>query len=365
MNDLTAPLSQGQTTLLTTMAHQYLLEGEWPIWYYTVETLDGYNLDAEELIRSLPRVGSSGHTGVSYGLTSSLGFHLADDDRPALTIAAGLHIPELQSRMTEPFLKVLRVLIAMQRSAPVSTREVTRSRVTLADIEQESRGLPEGFLARLPEIMKYEPATWGGSSGTTEAGAWWRELRREIRQYQEATTLQKYVETTALLVTAQAQTGMSQATAPWVSAPAPAPTTAMVTSPYIDETLIADLEAKDTTFRTDKLLALVHELNANHAAEHPYACQMLLRALLDHVPPAFGQKGFQAVVANVQMGVTDKAYIKKLGEFRNSGDDVLHRQIGTRPSRITMADLPPRANVNALLQLVLEHLPAAEQPQKA
>ncbi|MEU9163649.1 hypothetical protein AB0D29_25710 [Streptomyces sp. NPDC048424] len=117
------------------------------------------------------------------------------------------------------------------------------------------------------------------------------------------------------------------------------------------------------SFRVDKLLALVRELNANHADEHPYACQMLLRAILDHVPPAFGQSKFQAVVANVSWGTTDKAYVKRLAEFRNPADDVLHRQISAQPSRIDMHDLPPRAYVNALLQGVLVHLPAVPQPQ--
>jgi hypothetical protein len=54
-NNLLAELSREQTTLLTTMAHQ--------------------------LIRSLPRVGSTGHVGPSYGLTSHIGPHIADDDR--------------------------------------------------------------------------------------------------------------------------------------------------------------------------------------------------------------------------------------------------------------------------------------------
>jgi hypothetical protein len=92
--------------------------------------------------------------------------------------------------------------------------------------------------------------------------------------------------------------------------------------PYVDEALITDPEDKDTVLRVDKLLALVRELNANYADQHPYACQMLLRAILDHVPPTFVQSTFQCVVANVSWGRTDKAYVKKLAEFRNGADDV-------------------------------------------
>ncbi|WP_331722427.1 hypothetical protein [Streptomyces anulatus] len=354
MTDLTAALSPGQTMLLTTMAQQYLMANEWPVWQFTVDSLDRNELDAEELIRSLPRVGSSGHVGPSYGLTSHSSFHIADDDRPALTIAAALHVPELQPYMAAPFLRVLHVLIAIQRNAPLSTQKATRPHFTRADIERKLPGLPRGFMDGLPDILTREPATRGGSSGS-ERGAWWRELRREIRQYREVTTLQEYVHTTARLITAQAET----IPAPYPLVPAPAPVSAV--NPYVDEELIADLEAKATNFRTDKLLALVRELNANYADQHPYACQMLLRAILDHIPPVFGQERFQHVVAQGPWGKTEKTYMKQLTEFRASADDALHRQIGTRTSRFSIGDLPTRASVNALLEGVRDHLPVIQQ----
>ncbi|MGW0779147.1 hypothetical protein ACWD01_37500 [Streptomyces sp. NPDC002835] len=216
--------------------------------------------------------------------------------------------------------------------------------------------MPRNFLARLPDVLTHEPATWGGSSGT-EDGAWWRELRREIRQYREAATLEKYVHTTARLITAQAEA--LPAPHPLVPAPAPVPDV----GPYVAEELIADLEAKDAAFRTDKLLALVRELNASYAHQHPYACQMLLRAILDHIPPVFGQEKFQQVVAHGPWGRTEKVYMKQLTEFRASADDALHRQIGTRTSRFSISDLPTRASVNALLEGVLEHLPVIQQQE--
>ncbi|MFH8753975.1 hypothetical protein ACH4GK_42695 [Streptomyces rimosus] len=265
-------------------------------------------------------------------------------------------MPELQPYVADPFLRVLHVLIAIQRSAPLSTQKAVRPRFTLADIERELPGLPRAFLARLPDVLTHEPATRGGSSGT-EDGAWWRELHREIRQYRNATTLHEYVHTTASFITAQAEAFPTPD--PLVPAPSPAPTL----SPYVAEELIADLEAKDTTFRTDKLLALVRELNANHADQHPYACQMLLRAILDHIPPVFGQKSFQHVVAHGPWGRTEKVYMKQLTEFRASADDALHRQIGTRTSRFSIGDLPTRASVNALLEGVLDHLPVPQQQE--
>ncbi|GHD07030.1 hypothetical protein GCM10010313_25760 [Streptomyces violarus] len=103
-------------------------------------------------------------------------------------------MPELQPYISDPFLRVLQTLIVVQRSAPVSTQEAVKPRFTIADIERELPDLPKGFAARLPNILALEPATWGGSSGGLPAeGNWWRELRREIRQYREATTLMEYV----------------------------------------------------------------------------------------------------------------------------------------------------------------------------
>ncbi|MEV5884861.1 hypothetical protein AB0L74_19375 [Streptomyces sp. NPDC052020] len=49
--------------------------------------------------------------------------------------------------------------------------------------------------------------------------------------------------------------------------------------PYIDEALIADLEAQDTACRMDKPFAPVRELNAHHAGRHPRARRMLLRSV--------------------------------------------------------------------------------------
>lgn len=82
-----------------------------------------------------------------------------------------------------------------------------------------------------------------------------------------------------------------------------------------------------------------------------------------HIPPVFGQKNFQHVVAHGPWGRTEKVYMKQLTEFRASADDALHRQIGTRTSRFSIGDLPTRASVNALLEGVLDHLPALEQQE--
>ncbi|MEV5944200.1 hypothetical protein [Streptomyces sp. NPDC051994] len=120
--------------------------------------------------------------------------------------------------------------------------------------------------------------------------------------------------------------------------------------------MINALETASTQWTLDKLLDLISELIDNYAEQRAYACQMLLRALIDHVPPIFGQRTFDGVAASTGWVRTDKTYMKALAVFRKSGDDVLHRQLTTRPSRISMHDMPPSAYINALLQGVLDHL---------
>lgn len=81
-----------------------------------------------------------------------------------------------------------------------------------------------------------------------------------------------------------------------------------------------------------------------------YASHAVLRALIDHVPPLFGQKSFAAVVSSHAWTRTDTNYLRKLMTFRDQGDDALHRQISKMPDLLMLEDLPQAAAVNALLR---------------
>ncbi|MCQ4043704.1 hypothetical protein ACFOSC_11315 [Streptantibioticus rubrisoli] len=109
-----------------------------------------------------------------------------------------------------------------------------------------------------------------------------------------------------------------------------------------------------TTWSLDKLLDLAHELNVNYIAGHPYPCQALVRAIIDHIPPAFGQRTFAGVVSSHGWSSqTDGSHAKRLAAYRTTGDDVMHRQIRNDPSLISMDDLPPRTQLNAVLRELL------------
>ena len=53
---------------------------------------------------------------------------------------------------------------------------------------------------------------------------------------------------------------------------------------------------------------------------------------------------------NYPWGKTDKAYMRRLLDFKTQADDALHRRISGRPDLLGIDDMPPRAGINRLLQ---------------
>lgn len=346
--DLFAPLSAEHQGLVDLMAMRYLRDGQWPVWQHVEHELDRHDLDAEKLIRTLPMVGSDGPVGPSYGLAWYDRFHLDSNSRPALTMAAALHVQELRQVWERPFLSVLKLFIEVRLG---STVDPGASRDIMIDRDEVLRALPSlspPFMARLPELLDHEPATRGSWQADAEDGSWKRTLSRELRKYQRITTLDEYVRRVAT----QIEEAVSAYIVPTVVAASVAPTPAASSAVYIHEPLIEELEQKrkSTSWHLDKLLGLLRELNDNHEAGNPYACAALLRAVLDHVPPVFGMKNFDEVASSYAWTTTDKAYMKKLAEFRKTADDVLHRQIRRSADVLSMHDLPLPSYVNALLR---------------
>jgi hypothetical protein len=127
---------------------------------------------------------------------------------------------------------------------------------------------------------------------------------------------------------------------------------------YVSAAVIANLEAAAGRSDWDcgKLLRLIGELNDSVGSENAYSAHAMLRAILDHIPPILGQADFRAVVSNCSWGRTDQRYLKRLQEFRDQADDVLHRQISKSPSLIDIHDMPARAAINVLVQACADKL---------
>lgn len=77
-----------------------------------------------------------------------------------------------------------------------------------------------------------------------------------------------------------------------------------------------------------KLTRLLEELNVAHAADCHMATAMLVRAIVDHVPPIFGLLNFGEVASNYAGGKSFKGSMKHLQEsLRHIADAHLHAQI--------------------------------------
>ncbi len=379
---LQTELTEEQIALLLEIATPYVKTGSWPIWDFVVKRMDQRKLNARDITASLPRVGTKGTLGPSYGFTVGHDWRMLRDNEPVqLTVAAALVLDELRPLLADPFLRVLHYMIALQRDTEPSPTEVTQTWLDSQELAKAIPSLKPEFLSALPKILAAEPGTWRGSSrGPTlpDDPTWSREITREIQQYAEATDLESYVATVCEIVTMQAweqsyhhfrteHDGVplprEYAAAPWLDPVISNETAEPPVEPesarpiYVKESLIEELIDLDGAggFVTDKLVQQCKELNFNFRHAQPFSCHSLLRAIMDHVPPAFGVTGFAQVVSNVSWIKTDKDYLRKLQDFRTQGDDVMHRPIGRQRSRIDMHDVPAPAALNALLEGLLRH----------
>lgn len=353
---------------MTTMADPYLEKGQWPVWHYVETQLDRQGLDAASVLKSLPSVGSPLIGQRSYGLAWYDRNQLADDSRPVLTVAAGLHVPQLERVFGEHFITILQYLIKHQQAVTPSPDKVEKAFVTSDDIRRDFPTVTPEFLEALPGIFRHEPVLRGGYSTWGTSNGWRFELDRELAKYRDVTSLSEYVGKVAELLIEErllfeanhSGTGYAQNVVIGSSVNSPSTVVPTVTLPvYVNAGLIEELEQKQgqTTWSLDKLLQLLRELNDCYAEDHVYACHALVRAVIDHVPPILGSTSFESAVSNYKWTRTDKKYMDRLLEFKNQADDVLHRRI--RPSKgvITMHDLLPfGAYLNALLRECIDKL---------
>jgi hypothetical protein len=130
------------------------------------------------------------------------------------------------------------------------------------------------------------------------------------------------------------------------------PPVQVTSSTYIKPELIKAFENKqsESDFNFRKLVKLLAQLNQNYALSNEYASAMLIRGILDHIPPLLGQANFNQVVSGYAWGRTDKEYMQQLLNSKPISDDVLHRQISGNEDLIEITNLPSSVYMNRLLQ---------------
>jgi hypothetical protein len=116
-------------------------------------------------------------------------------------------------------------------------------------------------------------------------------------------------------------------------------------TPVISPVLIKALrEAKPNSFDASRLAEYCREINSGFAHGNLISCILLMRAVLNHVPPVFGHTDFSQVVANVGRSLKDS--FEHLDEsLRKIGDLYTHQHIRKKDH------LPTPGQVEKLLRL--------------
>ncbi|MFF9839232.1 hypothetical protein [Streptomyces sp. NPDC013740] len=348
-----ARLDHDQRLLLLTLGDSWHETGTWPKWGYVQDIFDQRRSDADTVLRSLPRIGIRGPFGAGYGYTTAAPDRIGEDDIVRLTLAACYALPSIEGWAGGPFIRVLHHMIHLwenKDTSPSKPGKATLSSVGLAS----QLDLCPAFVTALPELLSYEPAIT--TPNEHAHNGWALGINRSIRPYRDVQTIHDYLDITCTIVEdaaaeLRAQMGGAQTYAPVIAAPSDE------RQPYLEPGLIADLEeggAEHPRFKTNKLVAMCRALNSSHQAQNPYACMALIRAIMDHIAPAFGHKDFKNAAAQHSFRrTTDKEHAQRLASYKGIGNDMMHRQIDTSGPVTNIHDVPPPTLLGVVLHEVL------------
>ena len=101
---------------------------------------------------------------------------------------------------------------------------------------------------------------------------------------------------------------------------------------YVNEDRLEALrKLPNDRFDLSKLVRLCEELNSSYASGNYFATGMLVRAIIDHVPPIFGFDRFRQVVANYSGTRSFGEAMRGLDLlFRKMADQYLHEVVRSR-----------------------------------
>ena len=129
-------------------------------------------------------------------------------------------------------------------------------------------------------------------------------------------------------------------------------------NPYIDIKRIEELERiSNDKFNLMMLIEFCKELNRCHSVGAILAIPLLVRSILDHVPPIFSQKTFIEVANNYGFTKSNKGLILKLQESsRKIADSYLHTQIRKKEALPTRTQVDFKNDLDVLLQEIVRIL---------
>jgi hypothetical protein len=125
----------------------------------------------------------------------------------------------------------------------------------------------------------------------------------------------------------------------------------------VDPPLIARLEGlKSSSYDVASLVRMCREINSSFAHGNVLAVALLMRTVLNHVPPVFGHSTFEQVVANAGKSLKDSFDHLENG-LRKIADFHTHRKIAPIESYPSAAQVEPfKPQFELLLQQVESRL---------
>ena len=128
--------------------------------------------------------------------------------------------------------------------------------------------------------------------------------------------------------------------------------------PYVAESRIAELSSlKSADFDLTRLLELIRELNIACRSNSFMAIAMLVRSIINHVPPIFGYQNFNEVVSNYAGGTSFKKSMEHLNtSLRSIADSHLHVVIRKKETLPNFMQVNFRSDLDVLLSEVVRLL---------
>ena len=128
--------------------------------------------------------------------------------------------------------------------------------------------------------------------------------------------------------------------------------------PYVSAQRIEELRSlKSKRYDVTRLIRLCEELNAAYGADLYMSIGMLVRAIVDHVPPIFGAQTFSEVANNYPGSKSFKSAMQHLdNSLRNAADALLHVQIRRKEVLPSFQQVDFRADLGFLLAEIVRIL---------
>ncbi len=126
------------------------------------------------------------------------------------------------------------------------------------------------------------------------------------------------------------------------------------TNAYVDKERINQLKAlPNSSFDFTKLVKLCEELNENFAKQSYLTVGMIVRTIMNHVPPIFGLKNFEEIASNYAGPKEHKSFKKNMSHLsdslKNIADSYLHLQIRKKEVLPTEIQVDFKQDLDVLL----------------